>query len=122
MTYAIEQKKTEGSPGAIVVTWQGVEVAAFTHCDSAEYFVERDVANRRQCVQMDAPSALKVVDDKSIRDDICPRCGGALEPGQALFDITMTRPGVAWEKEGTPVLQDCQKCHSCGYSETYPTK
>lgn len=54
MTYAIEQKKTEGSPDAIVVTWNGVEIAAFTHRDSAEYFVDRDVANRRQSDQTHA--------------------------------------------------------------------
>jgi len=54
MTYAIEQKKTEGSAGAIVVTWEGVMVADFTHRDSAEYYVERDVANRRQADQPDA--------------------------------------------------------------------
>lgn len=54
MTYAIEQKKTEGSPGSFVVSWDGVEVATFTHRDSAEYFVDRDVANRRQAEQPDA--------------------------------------------------------------------
>lgn len=48
MTYSIEQKKSEGSPGAIAVSWEGVEVATFTHRDSAEYFVERDVENRLQ--------------------------------------------------------------------------
>lgn len=48
MTYAVEQKKAEGHPNAIVVTWNGVEVATFTHRDSAEYFVDRDVANLRQ--------------------------------------------------------------------------
>lgn len=51
MTYAIEQIKPEGSPGAIVVTWNGVEVADFTHRDRAEYYVERDVASRRQADQ-----------------------------------------------------------------------
>ncbi|HGY9634352.1 TPA: hypothetical protein ACOJQA_006269, partial [Pseudomonas putida] len=54
MTYAIEQIKPEGSTGAIVVTWDGVEVADFTHRDSAEYYVERDVANRRRADQPDA--------------------------------------------------------------------
>lgn len=54
MAYAIEQKKTEGSPGAIVVSWEGLEVATFTHRDSAEYFVDRDVANRRQSDHPDA--------------------------------------------------------------------
>lgn len=69
-----------------------------------------------------APAAHKGVDEKVIHDDKCPRCGGALEPGQALFDVTMTRPGAAWEKKGVPELQDCQKCHSCGYSATLPAK
>ena len=54
MTYAIEQKKPEGSPDSIVVSWDGVEVASFTHRDSAEYFVDRDVANRRKSDQSDA--------------------------------------------------------------------
>lgn len=54
MTYAIEQKKPEGTSGAIVVSWEGVEVATFTHRDSAEYFVDRDVANRRKSDQPEA--------------------------------------------------------------------
>ena len=51
MAYVIEQKKNEGSLGAFVVSWDGVEVATFTHRDSAEYFVDCDVANRRQAEQ-----------------------------------------------------------------------
>ncbi|MGE8063775.1 hypothetical protein [Pseudomonas sp. NPDC089569] len=54
--------------------------------------------------------------------DKCPRCGNPLKPGEALFSTTMNRPDAAWESEGAPTLQDCQKCHSCGYSETLPAK
>jgi len=54
-------------------------------------------------------------------DDKCPRCGGSLERGKALFSIRQALPGAMWEGETEPAtVQDCLKCHSCGYSETLP--
>lgn len=46
--YKIEQKEPEGWQKAFVVTWNGEPVAFFSYRDSAEYYVERDVMNRRQ--------------------------------------------------------------------------
>lgn len=54
-------------------------------------------------------------------DDRCPRCGGPLERGKALFSIRQALPSAMWEGEAkSATVQDCLKCHACGYSETVP--
>lgn len=60
-------------------------------------------------------------DQTPVPDDKCPRCGGALERGQALFSLSQV-VRAAWEGETKPTLQDCLKCPSCGYSETLKSK
>ena len=59
----------------------------------------------------------------TVPDDKCPRCGGPLERGQAIFSIRQILPGAMWADEAKPpALQDCLKCNSCGYSETLTVK
>jgi hypothetical protein len=53
-------------------------------------------------------------------DDKCPRCGGTMEKGKALFAVGAN---AMWEGKAPPVrLHDCLKCISCGHSEKFETE
>lgn len=57
--------------------------------------------------------------ERPVPENRCPRCGGPLEQGKALFSVRQAIPDAMWEGEAKPAtIQDCLKCHSCGYSET----